>query len=323
MRPRPPGEPRPALHHRPARQAARRAPGYVPGPGSARRRGDGLGGSGRPGGDGVSDAAARPWYERAFGAAYPVVYAHRDEAEARTALDLCERLLDGVPPGPWLDLGCGQGRHLKALAERGRDVVGLDLSPELLRLARDESPSSRLIRADMCRLPLRPASMSAVLSLFTAFGYFEEEAAHRGVVQGIARSLRPGGAWLLDYLDADRVADELAAGDRVRERRSGPLVVLERRRLVAAPRRVVKEVRLEPAAGAVQAAAALGVPPAGLEYDETVALFTLDELDALAGSAGLERVAGVGSYAGAPLRSGESDRWILVFARPSPRKDGP
>ncbi len=271
----------------------------------------------------MSDPATRPWYERAFGAAYPVVYAHRDEAEARTALDLCERLLDRVPPGPWLDLGCGQGRHLWALVARGRDVVGLDLSPELLRLASAESPGARLIRGDMRRLPLRPASVSAVLSLFTAFGYFEKEAVNRGVVDGIARVLRPGGAWLLDYLDAERVAGELASGERLRERRSGPLIVTERRRLFDRPRRVVKEVRLVPATDATDATAALGVPATGLAYDEVVALYTLDELDEMAETAGLLRIAGVGSYSGAPLRPGASDRWVLVYGRPPMREDGP
>jgi SAM-dependent methyltransferase len=43
-------------------------------------------------------------------------------------------LLDGVS-GPVLDVGCGPGRHLHALAARGIFALGVDLSPAAVRLA--------------------------------------------------------------------------------------------------------------------------------------------------------------------------------------------
>ncbi|HEY5243171.1 MAG TPA: class I SAM-dependent methyltransferase, partial [Polyangiaceae bacterium] len=46
-----------------------------------------------------------------------------------------ERLLDDVH-GPVLDVGCGPGRHLHALATRGVFALGVDLSPVAVDLAR-------------------------------------------------------------------------------------------------------------------------------------------------------------------------------------------
>jgi SAM-dependent methyltransferase len=46
-----------------------------------------------------------------------------------------EQLLSGLP-GPVLDVGCGPGRHLHALAARGVFALGVDLSPVAVELAR-------------------------------------------------------------------------------------------------------------------------------------------------------------------------------------------
>lgn len=263
----------------------------------------------------------RPWYEAAFGASYPVVYAHRDAAEAAQAVTLAQRML-GELPGPWLDLGCGQGRHLTGLATAGRTMVGLDLSAELLTLARDEGVCQPLLRADMRQLPLRSETFAGVMSMFTAFGYFGAAAQHRTVVREVARVLRPGGRWLLDFLNADRVAQELAAGPRSRRRRSGPLQVHETRRLADQPRRVVKQVVLASAGPEHDRAAAdLGVGHGGLTYDEEVTLFGLDELHAMAAQAGLECLDAAGDYTGAPLDPERSPRWILVYRREHQGKD--
>jgi SAM-dependent methyltransferase len=49
--------------------------------------------------------------------------------------DVDERVLDRAQ-GPVLDVGCGPGRHVGALARRGVMAVGVDVSPDAIRLAR-------------------------------------------------------------------------------------------------------------------------------------------------------------------------------------------
>jgi SAM-dependent methyltransferase len=256
------------------------------------------------------------WYETAFGSFYPVLYGHRDDAEAVR----CLRLLARLCPlnGPVLDLGCGEGRHLALLDRPDRPAVGLDLSADLLRGARRRAGGRdlRLVRGDMRCLPCAGGAFGTVVSLFTAFGYFAGRAANAVPVQEIARVLVPDGHWCLDYFDADRLRKELAGNPAaVRERRAGPLAVREIRVYDEARSLVRKSVEMSVLPGREEEAAALGCGPDGIRYGEEVAVFTLDEIDAMAGDAGLARVAGAGDYAGAPLGAG--DRWLLVYRRRS------
>lgn len=269
----------------------------------------------------MSDARRQPWYNIAFGAHYPRLYAHRDLQEARRCLALLPRLAP-LGGGSVLDLGCGHGRHLELLAAAGSPALGLDLSRPLLHEAQRRAPGAPLLQADMRQLPLRDGVCGAVLSLFTAFGYFGTAANHLPVVREIARVLRSDGCWYLDFLDSDRVAKELAGGVRRSTRRLGPLLVQEERRLATAPLRVVKDVQLSAVSGREAEARALGVAAEGLRYAEEVTLLSLDELAELAAAAGLRRIAAAGDYAGSPLVPGASERWLLVFARGGRKGDG-
>lgn len=53
------------------------------------------------------------------------------------AVDVVDEDLLARAAGPVIDLGCGPGRHLHALARRGVFALGVDLSTAALRLARD------------------------------------------------------------------------------------------------------------------------------------------------------------------------------------------
>lgn len=263
-----------------------------------------------------------PWFEVAFGAHYPLLYAHRNEAEAARCLELLPQLAPLTPPGCGLgvlDLGCGDGRHLPVIAKTV-PVVGLDLSAALLATARlRQNPGAGqvqgIVRGDMRAIPARDRSFGGVLSLFTSFGYFGNIAANNVVIKEVARILTPGGHWFLDYLDCDRVMRELELhlGGRVRTRVLGPCEFREERRLAEDRGTAIKDVTVTVRPGCEAEASTLGVAGDGLRYREKVALFPLPELDALARKAGLQRVAGAGSYDGKAL--GEGDRWLLVFRK--------
>ena len=255
----------------------------------------------------------RPWFETAFAAHYPLLYAHRDTQEAQDCVALLPKLAP-LGPGPVLDLGCGAGRHLRYLAAARVRAVGVDLSADLLaeaaRQRRTDAADYGLVRGDMRYIPLHDGACSAVLSLFTAFGYFGALADNAQVVAEVTRVLRPSGHWFLDLFNGQRVAAELGDGRcHERQRELGPLQVTERRWLVRDPDRVVKEVQLQPLADREAEADGWGISAAGLEYTEEVALFTLDGLDDLAGHYGLQRVAAAGGYDGQRLDAAASARW--------------
>jgi SAM-dependent methyltransferase len=94
-----------------------------------------------------------------------------------------------------LDVGCGPGRHSLALARRGIEVVGVDISTTFLDVARasvSETMAITFVRADARRLDF-DAEFDAAISLCQgAFGLVGP-GDDAEVLAGMGRALRPGG----------------------------------------------------------------------------------------------------------------------------------
>jgi SAM-dependent methyltransferase len=105
-----------------------------------------------------------------------------------------------------LDVGCGPGRHARALAARGFEVLGVDISHRFIDLARhDAPPGARFERLDARELPFDD-EFDAVISLcqgaFGLAGHDPEPHGRRAgpqrdpdgvILGGMARALHPGG----------------------------------------------------------------------------------------------------------------------------------
>ena len=75
-------------------------------------------------------------------------------------IDLCPwalSLADPMVNDTVVDVGCGNGRYLRALRAEGHrgPVVGIDLSPGMLTAARAADPASSMTVGDAAALPLR------------------------------------------------------------------------------------------------------------------------------------------------------------------------
>jgi len=96
-----------------------------------------------------------------------------------------------------LDLGCGSGRHARPLGAAGYAVTGLDSHPAALAAARQAGGAGvAYVAGDIRALAGLPGPCDAVISLWQSFGYFDP-ATNAAVLAGIARTLRPGGRFVL------------------------------------------------------------------------------------------------------------------------------
>lgn len=96
----------------------------------------------------------------------------------------------------WLDVACGTGRHLEHL-RRSREVVGLDLSPQMLAIARRRLPGVRLYRRDMRSFDLA-RKFDVVTCLYSAIGHVGSERELAAVYESLARHLKPGGVAIVE-----------------------------------------------------------------------------------------------------------------------------
>jgi ubiquinone/menaquinone biosynthesis C-methylase UbiE len=130
---------------------------------------------------------------------YDTLSGHFGEWMARVEGDPWERYVDELaaqlPAGARvLDLGCGNGEKTFRLVERV-DVVGVDISQQQLRLARDAVPRARFIHGDFVELDFPAETFDAVTALYSIVHAPREE--HPALLGRIKHWLRPGGYFLV------------------------------------------------------------------------------------------------------------------------------
>jgi len=96
----------------------------------------------------------------------------------------------------WLDVGCGTGRHLVYL-RKNHSIMGIDPSPEMLRIAHRRLPGTRLEVGDVRTFRLRP-KFDVVSCLFGVFGHLENERDVRRALARISAHLVPGGVAIVE-----------------------------------------------------------------------------------------------------------------------------
>jgi ubiquinone/menaquinone biosynthesis C-methylase UbiE len=127
----------------------------------------------------------------------------------------------GEHGSPVLELACGTGRITIPLAREGLEVIGLDISAEMLRIAKEklskERPEVRarvrLIEADMSDFALDEAVSLAFIpaaSLFHLSGQEEQSSC----LSCASKHLGPGGALIVDLIPADRMANQAVGETR-------------------------------------------------------------------------------------------------------------
>jgi len=142
-------------------------------------------------GEETSEAGVREGY-RAWSAVY--------DEPGNPLIDLEQpivwSMVDHLPPRRVLDAACGTGRHAAFLAGLGHDVTGVDVSPDMLKVARASVPGATFLEGDLVELPVDDGSFDLVVCGL-ALAHVADLA---GAVRELSRALSAGGELVVSAL---------------------------------------------------------------------------------------------------------------------------
>ncbi len=105
---------------------------------------------------------------------------------------------EGITDGILVDLGCGTGVMTRLLAARGYDMIGVDLSEDMLAQARQQEDEGILyLQQDMCELELF-GTARGVVCLCDSLNYLLEEEELAQTFLQVKAAVDPGGLFIFD-----------------------------------------------------------------------------------------------------------------------------
>jgi SAM-dependent methyltransferase len=104
----------------------------------------------------------------------------------------------GLPVG---DVGCGPGHVAGHLAELGCDVVGIDLSPAMIDIARRRYPQLAFHAASMLDLPVAADAWGGAILMYSVIHFSPEE--RRAACRELGRVVQPGGIVMIAFHVSD------------------------------------------------------------------------------------------------------------------------
>lgn len=154
------------------------------------------------------DVPSLPWDDPDFSRHF-LRTATRGASYTQREIAFLQRIGVLAPQRQILDLACGGGRHSLAMARRGAEVTGLDVGPSAVASARRRAARAGLpatfVEGDVRQLAYA-AAFDAVTLLFGCFTEMTRDDA-QACLHGVARSLRPGGWFVLDVFAPSFFAD--------------------------------------------------------------------------------------------------------------------
>lgn len=125
------------------------------------------------------------------------------DVDYRGTVDFYFQILEreGVKPRTAVDLACGTGSVTVLLAQRGLNVIGVDLSEEMLTMAMDKAMElpqpPRFICQDLSRLYL-PKGVDLAVCALDSLDYITDPEACREAIARVYKALNPGGIFIFD-----------------------------------------------------------------------------------------------------------------------------
>ena len=127
-----------------------------------------------------------------------------------------DRMMKNIPYGEWeqylllllfsfgvqpeasiTELGCGTGTMTRRLARSGFKMTGIDLSQNMLRLAKEKGGRINYVHMDMRELDL-PEKQDAIISVCDSVNYLLTNDDLTKVMKGVYDNLKDGGVFIFD-----------------------------------------------------------------------------------------------------------------------------
>lgn len=238
------------------------------------------------------------WFKDWFNTSqYLDVYKHRNEDDAEDHIKL---ILENVlikPDAKILDMACGAGRHAIILARKNFDVTAVDLSENLLKVAKQNAKNEKLtirfIHSDIRNFNT-DIKFDLVLNLFTSFGYFETDEENFSVLDKAFKLLNKDGFFVLDYFNSEYLKKNLIEYSR---EKIGDEVIFQKRKIEGS--RVIKKIT-------IQKNGELN------EYTESVRMYNYDELTEQLKKIGFDIYKTFGDFFGNKFDLQNSSRLIMI-----------
>jgi len=243
------------------------------------------------------------WFEKWFESDdYLKVYQHRDESEANLLVKLILNHVKLKPKSSILDIACGAGRHSISFAKEGFNVIGFDISRNLLNYARlkaeEKGLNIKFISSDVRTFSF-DCKFDLSLNLFTSFGYFESDDENLSVFKIASTHTKKGGYFVFDYFNTEYLKNNLVESSF---ENFGDFQIEQIRAIEG--NRVNKKIRIIK-------------NEIGAEYNESVQLYIYDWLKNSLKSFGFDIIYMFGNYEGNQFDIKTSPRIIFICQKVS------
>lgn len=240
----------------------------------------------------------KTWFDTPY---YHLLYKNRDFREAEKFITHLTDFLHLQKNSFIIDLACGKGRHSVYLNKLGFTVLGVDLSQQSIEHNKQFENETLHFEVHDMRDKLHPEPVSsaadAVLNLFTSFGYFDTEGEDRQVFTSVSEVLKPGGYFVLDFLNEHVVRKTLVPHQEAQREN----ILFDIRKNVTDDF-VIKDITFTSEGQAHH-------------YQEKVRLHTLEEIKNYGSQAGLKPIEIFGDYDLKTFDKETSPRCIVVFKK--------
>jgi SAM-dependent methyltransferase len=249
------------------------------------------------------------WYKSWFNTQdYLDLYKHRDEEDAKRIVTLLFKNIKLNKGSDVLDLACGNGRHSVLFVKRGYNVTGIDLSEFLIKQAKEKLKKEYRKYLSNLRFEIRDMrninhekEFDLVVNIFTSFGYFESDKDNEKVIHSVSRSLKPGGYFLLDFINNYYLVNKIVHYDIKRER--GKIIIQVREISNGFVQKDILIFRNDSARGKY---------PIFNRFREKIRLYSIKDFESMFSKHKLKILEKFGNYSGSHYNINKSERLIIL-----------